>query len=285
METQAGTHPPQDVAVIRISDQRYPPLLREIADPPAQLYVRGNAAILLREDLVAVVGMRQMTRYGETVAGRLAGSLACAGVPVVSGLALGIDAAAHEAVLASGGVAIAVLAAGVADNDIGPRANFGLAKRILATGGALISEFPSGTPATKEKFPLRNRIVAGLTKATVVVEAAERSGALITARLALESGRDVFAVPGPITSLASHGTNKLIASGAIPILSESSLLEALGLDSATRDTAALTDDERAVLAKIDRGATSPDAIAEATGLPPRRVAAALATLAMHGRKS
>src|SRR5260221_735897 len=132
-----------EIAAISLGDARYPPLLRQIADPPARLYVRGDAAALVRADAVAVVGTRRMTRYGEGCAMRIAGALAAAGTPVVSGLALGIDAAAHEATLGSGGIAVAVLAAGVADGDIGPRANFGLAKRILAAGGALVSEFPS----------------------------------------------------------------------------------------------------------------------------------------------
>lgn len=272
-----------DIAVIALDDARYPPLLRHIADPPARLFVRGNAALLGRIDAVAVVGTRKMTRYGETAAGWIASALASAGIPIVSGLALGVDAAAHEATLAAGGIAIAVLAVGVADGDIGPRTNFGLAQRILAFGGALISEFATGTTATKEKFPLRNRIVAGIAKATVVVEAAARSGALITARLALESGRDVLAVPGQITSPASEGTNGLIASGAEPVVSIASMLASLGIRTAeSRAPGALTDDERAVLAGTLAGAASPDEIAEKTGLEPRRVAAALSSLAVRG---
>ncbi len=268
-----------DIVVIPLDDPRYPPLLRQIADPPAKLFARGDLAVLSREDAIAVVGTRQMTRYGEAVTKQLVAPLAAAGTPIVSGLALGIDAIAHEATVGSGGLAIAVLAAGVADRDIGPRANFGLARRILSSGGVLISEFPSGTPATKDKFLLRNRIVAGLARATIIVEAAARSGALVTARLALEDGRDVYAVPGPITSSASEGTNKLIATGAMPILSPTMLLEELSVEI-TAPRVALTDDERAVLAQITKGITSPDDIAQITGLPARKVSAALAALSM-----
>ncbi len=267
----------RDIAIIPLHDPRYPPLLRRVYDPPAALYVRGDINVISRTDAIAVVGTRQMTRYGETVATRIASSVAATGTPIISGLALGIDAVAHEATLAAGGIAVAVLAAGVADRDIGPRANFGLAQRILKNGGVLLSEFPSGTPATKEKFPLRNRIVAGLSKATIVIEAAKKSGALITARLALEDGRDVYAVPGPITSSASEGTNLLISQGATPILSTDALLEELGLTPASSPTM-LSDDERTVLEQIKKGITSPDAIAQITGLPTRKVAAALAAL-------
>lgn len=275
----------RDMTVIKLADQRYPPLLKETADPPSLLYVRGASDLLVRKDLVAVVGTRKTTRYGIQATASLAGELAQAGAIIVSGLALGIDAAAHEAALAAAGPTIAVLPAGVTDDDIGPRANYGLAQRILQRGGALISEKPPGTPAYRSMFLLRNRIVAGMSRATLVVEAAEKSGALATARLAIESNRDVCAVPGPITSAASAGTNRLIAQGAIPAISSEFLLDQLGYtarnDTAARE-AAFSNEEKAVLMAQRAGAVTPDDIAEKTGLPIRMVLAATASLSIKG---
>lgn len=270
-----------NLIAIHLGDARYPALLRQTADPPRELFVRGDVSILAHPDLVAVVGTRKCTRYGTQATSLLVGALAAAGAPIVSGLALGIDAAAHEAALLTGGRTIAVLPAGVCDADIGPRANYGLAQRILKSGGALVSEMPPGTPAYQSMFLLRNRIVAGMCRATLVIEAAEKSGALVTARLALEANRDVFAVPGPITSEASAGTNRLISQGAIPARSSEFLLDQLGY--ATTGNAvpgrnlAYTDTEKAVLKARRAGLMSPDDIAETTGLP---IAVVLSTISM-----
>lgn len=272
-----------EIVEIPLGDPRYPPLLARIVDPPAALYIRGDAALLRRTDMVAVVGTRKLTRYGATAAESIAGALARAGTPIVSGLAIGIDAVAHEAALAASGPTIAVLAGGVDDGSIGPQTNFGLAMRILQDGGALISENVEGFPSYKWNFLLRNRIVAGMCRATIVVEAAARSGALVTARLALESNREVFAVPGPITSSASEGTNKLIAQGAHPALSPAFVLETLGLQvEMAGPEARLSKEERAVLEAMSEGAESPDDICDRTRLTARVVAAALASIALKG---
>ncbi|MEY4723114.1 MAG: hypothetical protein RLZZ324_627 [Candidatus Parcubacteria bacterium] len=274
------------ITVIPQRDPRYPPLLRHIPDPPRQLYVRGRAELLARADHVAAVGTRKMTRYGEEATHALVGPLAAAGIPIVSGLALGVDAAAHEAALASHGATIAVLAGGIPDEDVTPPANLGLARRILASGGAIISEYPPRTPSWKGQFLARNRIVCGMSRATLIVEAPLRSGALFTARMALEQGRDVFAVPGPITSDASQGTNKLISEGAAPALNAEFILHALGYalpGAGTRSTGApLTQEECAVLDALSRGLRDPDEIAAQTALPARNVAAALSSLALKG---
>jgi len=269
--------------MVPLGDSRYPPLLAQIADPPAGLYIRGDVALLSRTDMVAVVGTRKMTRYGQEAATRIAEALACAGVPIVSGLALGIDAVAHEAALAAGAPTIAVLAGGIEDESITPTGNFGLARRILESGGAIISEMPKGEPSYKSGFLLRNRIVAGICRATIVIEAAARSGALVTARLALEGNREVFAVPGQITSLASEGTNKLISQGAHPALSPAFVLETLGLQSSAEATKAkLTNEECAVLEAMAEGARTPDDICDRTKLTARVVAAAMSSISLKG---
>lgn len=205
-------------------DPRYPPLLREIHEPPNPLFVRGglpNPARLV----VAVVGSRRASSYGRQAVERIVEPLAARGVVIVSGLAFGIDAAAHEATLKVGGTTLAVLGSPV--THITPPSHHQLGERIVGQGGALISEVPTGGYVGRENFAVRNRIIAGLVHATIVVEAAFKSGSLITARLALAENRDVFAVPGPITSDTSQGTNNLLKLGARPITEANDLLVAL----------------------------------------------------------
>ncbi len=210
------------------SDPAFPPLLRAIHDPPPGLFLRGRGEPeLLRHVAVAVVGARACSGYGSSVAHGLARELAAAGLVVVSGLARGIDAAAHRGALAADGVTVAVLGCGI-DRDY-PAAHAELAGRIAA-GGLLVSEYAPGVEPAPWRFPARNRLIAGLCAATVVVEARERSGALITADLALEEGRDVFAVPGEITSSLSAGTNGLLKLGAAPLTGAADVLAALGLE-------------------------------------------------------
>ena len=196
--------------LVTLSSSEYPPLLKEIADPPLVLYVLGDAR-LLTQYAVAVVGSRRPTAYGSSVAHRLASDLAQRGLVIVSGLARGIDSAAHRGALEAGGKTVAVLGSGV--DVIYPRENQLLAKKIMKSG-AVISEFPLGTGPTPQNFPIRNRIISGLSLGVVIVEAAEYSGSLITARLALEQNREVFGVPGNITSAQSFGPNHLIKQGA-----------------------------------------------------------------------
>ncbi len=197
--------------IVTLLDPEYPPLLREIDDPPPVLYMKGEGEIDSQKAL-AIVGTRRASGYGKAVAHKLAAELARFGLPVVSGLALGIDTAAHHGALDGGGTTVAVLGAGL--GHIYPAENKGLAQRIEKEGGLILSEFPVSTPPARWTFPQRNRIISGLVRGVVVVEAPERSGALITARLALEQGREVFAVPGQVTSSASRGTNRLIQDGA-----------------------------------------------------------------------
>jgi DNA processing protein len=194
--------------ILLLDDGVYPSLLREIFDPPVTLYVKGEWAVALDQPCVGIVGSRRSSTYGQNAAVMLARDLASRGVTVISGLARGIDAAAHRGALEAGGRTVAVMGTGL--DEIYPRDHRRLAEEILESGGALVSEFPLGTPPAPQNFPYRNRVISGLSLGVVIVEAAENSGSLITARLALEQGREVFAVPGNITSRNSFGTNYLI---------------------------------------------------------------------------
>ncbi len=197
-------------AAIAITDPHYPPLLREIFDPPVLLFARGEAA-LLQSTMLGVVGTRRPTPYGIAAAERLSGDLARAGLTIVSGMARGIDTAAHRAALAAGSPTVAVLGCGV--DVIYPSENRNLSAEIAAKG-LIISEFPMGSVAFPQNFPIRNRIISGMSAGLLVVEGAQYSGSAITARLALDQGREVFAVPGNITSKMSWGPNLLIKQGA-----------------------------------------------------------------------
>ncbi|HYG80322.1 MAG TPA: DNA-processing protein DprA [Pyrinomonadaceae bacterium] len=194
--------------LLLLDDGVYPALLREIFDPPVTLYLKGAWEECLNAPCVAVVGSRRSSTYGQNAAQMLARDLAQRGVTIISGLARGIDAAAHRGALEAGGRTVAVTGTGL--DEVYPRDHKKLAQEILAGGGALVSEFPLGTPPAPQNFPYRNRVISGLSLGVLVVEAAENSGSLITARLALEQGREVFAVPGNITSRNSFGTNYLI---------------------------------------------------------------------------
>ncbi len=194
--------------ILLLDDGIYPSLLREIYDPPIVLYVKGAWSDCLDRPCIGVVGSRRCSTYGQNAAIMLARDLAQRGITVVSGFARGIDAAAHRGALEAGGRTVAVLGTGI--DEVYPRDHKKLVGEILDRGGALVSQFPLGTPPVSENFPYRNRIISGLSLGIVVVEAAENSGSLITARLAMEQNREVFAVPGNITSRNSFGTNYLI---------------------------------------------------------------------------
>jgi DNA processing protein len=194
--------------ILLLDDGVYPSSLREIYDPPIVLYVKGAWSECLDQPCIGVVGSRRCSTYGQNAALMLARDLAQRGVTIVSGFARGIDAAAHRGALEAGGRTVAVLGTGL--DEIYPRDHAKLAAEILAHGGALVTQFPLKTPPVSENFPYRNRIISGLSLGIVVVEAAENSGSLITARLAIEQNREVFAVPGNITSRNSFGTNYLI---------------------------------------------------------------------------
>jgi len=199
------------VTVISLDDPAYPPRLKEIYDPPLVLYIRGNPEVLTKPG-IAMVGTRHPTPYGTGMAERLACDLAMQGLVIISGMARGVDTAAHRGAISAKGKTLAVFGTGV--DVIYPKENSRLAEQILALGGAIISEFPLGTFPAPQNFPIRNRILSGMSFGVLVVEAAEYSGTRITARCALEQNRDVFAVPGNVTNKNSWGPNTLIKQGA-----------------------------------------------------------------------
>jgi DNA processing protein len=258
----------------------YPPLLRAIPDPPPVLWVRGEApAELLARPAVAVVGARACTSYGRSVARALGRELAAAGLVVVSGLARGIDAEAHRGALDAGGLTVAVLGCGV-DRDY-PAAHRELAGRI-AERGLIVSEYEPGIEPAPWRFPARNRIIAGLCAATVVVEARERSGALITADFALEDGREVMVVPGEITSSVSAGSNALLRLGATPVTGAADVLEAYGIEPAVEPVTAPGGLAGRLLGLLAESPASIDELARTTGTAPGEVAAALIELELAG---
>ena len=261
----------------------YPTALAHIPSPPPLLYVRGKLAEADRWS-VAVVGTRSPTSYGKEAARRLAGDLADAGITVVSGLAIGIDTIAHSAALERNGRTIAVLASGL--DQVYPERNRALAEQIVASG-ALISEFPIGTRPVPQLFPVRNRLISGLSLGTLVVEAGVGSGALITVDYALEQGRDVFAVPGSIFSKVSQGTNRLIRNGATIVTQAEDILEALNLTArATQQEVqtAFPDDptELALLELISYEPQHVDELGLSSGLPIATVSSTLALLELKG---
>jgi DNA processing protein len=265
------------------SDARYPPLLRAIHDPPARLWLRGAAPpAILSQPSVAIVGARACSSYGRIVARRLARDCAQAGLVVVSGLARGIDAEAHRGALEATGRTVAVLGCGI-DRDY-PAAHAELA-RSVGERGLLVSEYDVGVEPAPWRFPARNRVIAGLSGATVVVEARERSGALITADFALEDGREVMAVPGEITSALSEGTNALLRLGATPVTGAADVLEAFGLalEAPASVEPPIDADGDAVLGALAAGPLGSDEIARASHLAPGQVAAALVALELAGR--
>lgn len=209
-------------SIISFEDEKYPALLKLIPDPPAVLYFRGE--LMVEEPAVALVGSRKATPYGLNVTQYLARDLASAGVTIVSGLARGIDARAHTAAVQAGGRTLAVLGSGV--DVIYPSEHKALADKV-AENGAVISEFPLGTPPNRENFPVRNRIISGLSSAVVVIEASSKSGSLITARMAAEQGREVLAVPASIFNESSHGCHSLIKDGAALVQSWTDVVAAL----------------------------------------------------------
>jgi len=262
------------------SDRAFPPLLGAIHDPPAGLFVRGEAGLeLLARPIVSIVGARACSPYGTSVARLLGRELAAAGLVIVSGLARGIDGEAHRGALEADGLTVAVLGCGI-DRDY-PAAHAELARRLRERGLA-VSEYAPGVEPAPWRFPARNRIVAGLARATVVVEARERSGALITADFALEEGRDVLAVPGEITSALSAGTNALLRLGAEPLTGPGDVLELYGLAPGTNPEPAVGEEAGRVLELLAEGPASPDALARASGLDAGSVAAALSELELAG---
>jgi DNA processing protein len=253
----------------------FPARLATTADPPLGVFLRGEVS---GARAVALVGARRATAYGREVAEYLGRELAAAGVAVVSGMARGVDAAAHRGALAAGGPTVAVWGAG--PDRVYPPEHAPLAEKIAASG-CLLTEYPPGAPPLAHHFPERNRLIAGLAEAVIVVEADERSGALITARLALDEGREVLAVPGSVFSRLSAGPNGLLRAGAAPVLSADDVLAAIGLPPRA---AAAGGPEPALLALIPAGeAVTVDRLAAASGLPVAQVLEGLLALELAGR--
>jgi DNA processing protein len=276
--------------LLQLNDARYPPLLREIAYPPPLLFVHGDPNCL-RAPQLAIVGTRNPTPLGRETAHRFAAHLADGGLAITSGLALGIDAAAHQGALAGGGQTVAVM--GTSLDRVYPAKHRDLAHAI-AERGALISELPIGTPALAENFPRRNRLISGLALGVLVVEAAIQSGSLITARLALDQGREVFAIPGSIHNPLAKGCHALIRQGAKLVETASDILEELGslaaagagesLVPATTETALgeLDDDYRQMLAAMGEEPAGVDLLVERCGLTAEVVSSMLLILELEG---
>lgn len=273
----------QGIKILTWADEEYPSRLREIDQPPPVLYIRGE---YLQDDLfaVAVVGTRKVTPYGRQLTEEIASFLAANGISVISGLARGVDAIAHQAALRAGGRTIAVLGSGV--DKIYPPEHRGLAEQMMERG-AIISDYAVGTPPDASNFPPRNRIISGLSLAVVVIEAAETSGALITAEFAAEQGREVFAVPGSIYAPQSKGTNRLIQKGAQPLLTPADLMQALDLtrmDSQKTARKILPSDETEarLLNILSSEPLHVDDIRNRAELPIEKVSAALVLMELKG---
>ena len=285
-----------NVNLLTLEDKEYPDQLREIFDPPSLLYVKGQ---IKKEDehSVAIVGTRHPTRYGKLTAERLAFELGALGVTVVSGMARGIDTFSHEGALSVGGRSIAVFGSGL--DVVYPPENREIMEKII-DNGAIISEFPMGTRPEKQNFPVRNRIISGLSLGTVVVEAASKSVSLITARLALEQGREVFAVPGSIASDKSRGTNNLLKLGAKLVEGVDDIIEELKplIDSLSEkrhdDTkkeessevssagARFTKEEEEIFSLVSKEGDHIDSIIQGSEVPPSKTVSILAKLELLG---
>lgn len=271
------------IRCIRRRDQSFPSLLAAIHDPPPRLFLRGSADVaLLDRPAIALVGARACSSYGRSVTRSLARDLAAAGLVVVSGMARGIDGEAHRGALDGDGMTVAVLGCGV-DRDY-PAAHSELAGRICETG-LVVSEYERGVEPAPWRFPARNRIIAGLCRATVVIEARERSGALITADFALEEGREVLAVPGEITSSLSAGTNALLRLGATPVTCAADVLEVFGIEPEKPKAVTLGGVAGVLLERLSAGALTADELLRGSGVDPGAGSAALIELELAGRVS
>lgn len=275
----------EKVKVITIRDSSYPKLLKEIYDAPAVILCKGSFE--KSDDFaLGIVGTRRPSEYGKRVARDLAYNLAKAGLTIVSGLAFGVDSIAHKAALEADGRTIAVLGSGLSQQTIYPRDNIGLALEI-AKSGAVISDFPINMPSLPQHFPYRNRIISGLCRGVLVIEAAEKSGALITAHSALYQNREVFAVPGSIFSETSKGTNYLIKSGAKLVTCAQDILEELNLESIkfyveTREVLPDSPEEAKILENLSEEPLHINEIIKRTGFQVAQINALLSIMEMKG---
>lgn len=275
----------ENIKVITIKDENYPKLLKEIYNPPPLLYYKGNLEDI--EPAISVVGTRKISSYGKQITPLIVKPLAENGIIIVSGLAYGIDALAHKTTVEANGRTIAVLGSGLDKANIYPASNRYLAEKIIDSNGAVVSEYPIGTLPLKGNFPSRNRIIAGLSLGTLIIEGSEESGALITAQLALEYNRDVFAVPGNIYQEYSKGPNKLIKMGARPVLEANDILEALDFQeiaSYNKSKLALPEnnEEKVILENLKIEPLHIDKIIRLTGLNSAVVSSTLTLMEMKG---
>lgn len=273
----------ENIKKISIEEKNYPKLLKEIKNPPKTLYYLGE--ITAEEPFFAIVGTRRFSPYGKRIALEIAGDLAESGLTIVSGLAPGIDTFAHQATIERGKRTIAVLGTGLDEKSIYPQSNLKLAKKILESGGALISEYEPGTRGTHFTFPQRNRIISGLSLGVLVIEAKKRSGALITANWAKTQNRKIFAIPGSIHSSNSKGCHLLIKEGAKLIENANDVLEELNLPCLTSGVKHFgeTKEENLILEALKENALYIDKIIEKTKLEAATVASTLAIMEIKGK--
>ncbi len=271
-----------DTKILKFEDKQYPSLLKEISNPPERLYYKGDINIL-NDFCIAIVGTRLCSDYGREATRLIVKGLVESGIIIVSGLAYGIDEEAHKKTLELGGKTIAVLGSGLDDKSIYPPRNKKLAEEIVKSGGLLLSEFPEGMVPLPQNFPQRNRIISGLSKGVVVMEAKEKSGALITAKFALEQNREVFALPGPIFNLNSFGPNELIKSGAKIITSCEDILNEFELThdfakSEKSDIINLTNEEKTIFNLLKNEPLEADEIIRKINLESNKVLSILSLL-------
>ena len=268
------------LGVLTIDDETYPKLLKQIYDPPFLLFYRGDITCLQKPSL-AVVGTRRATPYGLQITQGLVDPLARAGLVIISGLAYGIDAVAHRSTLLACGTTIAVLASGL--DTIYPTANLPLAQDIVNKGGLLLSEFPPGAAPLKQNFPFRNRIIAGLARGTLVIEAALGSGSLITAKSALEANREVFSVPGNIMLETAQGTNDLLKAGAHLVTDAQDILDVFGLEYIAREALpSATPEQNNILNQIESEPIGVDELVKKLNLAPSAILSELTMLELSG---
>jgi DNA processing protein len=273
-----------DISLVTFNDPLYPKLLKEISCPPAAIFCKGDLSKCDKPAL-AVVGSRKMTSYGAQAVKQIVEPLARQGISIISGLAFGVDAAAHSVCLENNGHTVAVLGGGL--SEIYPRQNAKLAEKILESGGSIVSEYPTNMPAVREHFPARNRIIAGLANAALIIEAGEKSGALLTAYFSLDQNRDVFAVPGNINNPFSRGANNLIKKGAGLVSAPEDLFDALGINQPAGanknfDIENLTTEQKLIYDSLTAGEKQINRLAKTANLPISSVNANLIIMETHG---
>jgi len=276
----------EEIKCVTIDDKTYPKLLKEIYSPPPLLYYKGQ---LSKSDSfsLSIVGTRKHSAYGKRAAEDISFELAKNNISIISGLALGIDAIAHSGAMKAGGRTVAILGTGIDKQSIYPATNRYIADQIINSGGMLVTEFPLGTPPLKHHFPQRNRIISGMSLGTIVIEAAKKSGALITAYHALEQNREVFSVPGPIYSLVSVGPHELIKRGSHIVTSASDILEALDLKDAisyidTMKIAPETDEEKVIIKLLSHEPVHVNELVRASKLDTSKINSTLMIMEMKG---